>query len=164
MHRVEETLLAGDATDVAPDLLGMYLALGDRLVQIVEVEAYTMDDPASHSFRGRTPRNSVMFGPPGVLYVYLVYGIHHCVNLVTGPEGDGQAVLIRGGIVAGLARTATDGPGKLARALGVDLSWNGRSAAVFRAGRAPAMGVIATPRIGISRAVDWPRRWVATGL
>lgn len=164
MQLVDPTLLAGDAPDVAPDLLGTYLALGDRLLQIVEVEAYTMDDPASHSFRGQTPRNSAMFGPPGTLYVYLVYGVHHCVNLVTGPAGDGQAVLIRGGIVAGLARTATDGPGKLAKALGVDLAWNGRSAAVFRAERAPSMEVVATPRIGISRAVDWPRRWIATGL
>jgi DNA-3-methyladenine glycosylase len=92
--------LAQSAEDAAPGLLGLllyrYLDPGVHLVaRIVEVEAYAQDDPASHSFRGPSPRNRVMFGPPGFAYVYLIYGIHHCLNVVTGSDGLGEAVLIR---------------------------------------------------------------------
>lgn len=135
--------------DVAIDLLGMLIVrrIGGelRIAHIVETEAYLPDDPASHSYRGPTPRSQVMFGPPGHAYVYLIYGMHHCLNTVTEPEGTGGAVLIRAAeplygvaamwrarfpetdLPAGLT-DATDtrllariasGPGKLCSALGI---------------------------------------------
>ena len=105
--------------------------------RIVEVEAYRPDDPASHSFRGRTPRNAVMFGPAGHLYVYFTYGMHYCANVVTGAIGDGQAVLLRAVDAVGghrrdarpahgrADRSLADGPGKLCQAFGIDLRHDG---------------------------------------
>jgi DNA-3-methyladenine glycosylase len=134
------------------------LRVGGHDATITEVEAYTRDDPASHAFRGPTPRNEVMFGPAGVLYVYLVYGMHHCVNIVTGAVGDGQAVLIRAALVDGIDARRTTGPGRFCRELGIDRTFTGLPAIVHRG--TPPVTVAVTPRIGISRAVDWPRRWV----
>jgi DNA-3-methyladenine glycosylase len=139
--------------------LGTVLRVAGWDAVITEVEAYTQDDPASHSFRGSTPRNAAMFGPAGVLYVYFVYGMHHCVNIVTGADGDGQAVLVRSVLVEGIDPRRTTGPGRVCRELGIDRSCNGMAAIVYR-GTPPAV-VAVTPRIGISRAVDWPRRWIA---
>ena len=98
MTAVESGLpdLARSSLDVAPDLLGLVLRRGVRAGVIVEVEAYGgEDDPASHAARGRTKRNGAMFGPPGLLYVYLVYGVHLCANVVCSPEGQAGAVLVR---------------------------------------------------------------------
>lgn len=146
--------------------------------RIIETEAYTQDDPASHTYRGRTERNSVMFGDAGHLYVYLSYGIHHCLNVVTGQLGDGQAVLLRAvepvdGIDMMRQRRAgrpdrelADGPGKLARALGLDLAQDGldlvnASALVTIAddGIAPPLQPRVGPRIGISKATARPWRF-----
>ncbi len=117
---------------VAPELLGAIVRHGPVAVRITEVEAYGgRDDPASHAFRGPTPRAAVMFGPPGIAYVYLSYGVHWCLNVVCGPVGDGCAVLIRAGeVTVGVAavreqwpalaqRDLARGPGRLGRALGV---------------------------------------------
>ena len=100
--------LTGDVLDVAPRMLGAVLrhttGEGTVAVRITEVEAYDgQGDPGSHAFNGRTRRNQVMFGPPGHLYVYFTYGMHHCCNVVVGPEGAASAVLLRGGeVVEGL--------------------------------------------------------------
>jgi DNA-3-methyladenine glycosylase len=170
-RRLDESFFAHDATVVAPELLNKVFVVDGCSGRITEVEAYTSDDPASHCYRGVTPRNAVMFGPPGHLYVYFSYGVHHCVNIVTGSDGDGQAVLLRAvdpidGIDVMRARrgpvrerSLTDGPGKLTQALGLDLTDNGRTAEVFDDGVPPPDRPRVGPRIGISRAADWPRRF-----
>jgi DNA-3-methyladenine glycosylase len=151
-----------DSPIVAPDVLNKLLVVGEHVGRIVEVEAYTQDDPASHCYRGRTKRNEVMFGPAGHLYVYFVYGMHHCVNVVTGGEGDGQAVLIRGVVVDGLDPRTTNGPAKLCRMFGIDMASNGIEALVFDDGVAPPKRPLVTARIGITKAADWPRRWLVS--
>lgn len=166
------------AFDVAPELLGWHLHGCGAAGRIVEVEAYEPDDPASHSHRGPTHRNATMFGPAGCLYVYRIYGIHLCANVVTGPTGRGSAVLIRaiepldGSAVMAQRRgldSPTDlgsGPGKLCQALGVSADHDGLDLfdpdSVIRL--APPSGVherpvVNGPRIGISTAVDRPWRW-----
>jgi DNA-3-methyladenine glycosylase len=172
--------------EVARDLLGRVLVRslpdGTRLAgRIVETEAYREDDPASHSFRGRTARTEVMFGPPGHLYVYFTYGMHFCMNVVTGLDGEGSAVLLRAAEpVDGLERMAAlrgttnprllcSGPGRLCRALGVDRSHDGtdlvRGSALWVEPGAPVpdAAVAAGPRIGISVAIERPWRFVVAG-
>jgi DNA-3-methyladenine glycosylase len=166
------------AVDVAPDLLGMLLihdSPGGRLVgRIVEVEAYQgPEDLAAHSSRGRTERNAVMFGPPGHLYVYLIYGLHHCANVVCGPGGKPEAVLLRAAqIVEGLAlarqrrgnvpdvRLAA-GPGNLGGAFGIDRALNGADLLAgpmrLAAGERPAL-IERSARIGVGYAADWATR------
>ena len=170
---------------VARALLGRVLVHdgpgGRTSGRIVEVEAYRgADDPASHAFRGETARNRVMFGPPGHAYVYFTYGMHYCVNLVTGPAGSAGAVLIRAlepleGIalmrrrrgVSELERLAR-GPGCVTRALGLDRRHDGldltRGPLVVEPGPGGRGGypVARGPRIGIRVAVDRPWRfWLA---
>ncbi len=131
--------LAGDSLEVAPWLLNKLLVRGERAGRIVEVEAYRGDkDPASHAYRGLTPRNAVMFGPPGFLYVYFTYGMHWCANVVCGPDQVAAAVLIRAlAPVRGVAQMQLDrpaarrerdlcnGPAKLCQALGITGADNG---------------------------------------
>lgn len=175
MEPVPRALLEDDAPIVAPKLLGKLLVLGSCAGRIVEVEAYAADEPASHSFNGRTVRNAVMFGPPGHLYCYLSYGIHVCANVVTGSEGDGQAVLVRAldpvrgvemmRLRRGAGRPLADGPGKLCQALGIELGHDGLDVCsggdpgLFDDGIAPPSDPVVGPRIGISKAVDLPWRW-----
>lgn len=160
MQPLPTTFAERDATVVAPALLNKVARLGGRLARITEVEAYTGDDPASHSFRGPTARNAAMFGPPGHWYVYLIYGMHWCLNLVTGAEGDGQAVLIRAVVVDGVDPRRTSGPGRLTRELGIDRALDGVAAELFDDGTPPPAAPITTPRIGITRAAEWHRRWL----
>jgi DNA-3-methyladenine glycosylase len=144
LQRVPRELLDGPAPDIAPRLLGLLVVRDDergrRIGRIVETEAYAgPSDRASHSRVGRTPRTAPMFGPPGHAYVYLVYGVHHCLNVVCGPDGTAAAVLIRAlEPVAGLslmrevrgrpavhdARLA-GGPGLVCAALGIDRAMSG---------------------------------------
>lgn len=160
MRRLPADWATRDALTVAPDLLGRSIDVCGVTARVTEVEAYTADDPASHSFRGRTARNASMFSAGGCWYVYLIYGIHLCLNLVTGTEGDGQAVLVRSVRVAGLDPRSTTGPGRLTRSLGVGRELDGTPAVVFDDRVEGADDAVVTPRIGISRALDLPRRWV----
>lgn len=162
MQPLDQTFLARDATIVAPELLNKLLVVCGTVGRITEVEAYTSDDPASHSWRGRTDRNSSMFGPAGQWYVYLIYGIHHCLNVVTGADGDGQAVLIRSAVIAGFEPRTTRGPGRLARALGVDRSLDGTPAELLDDGIEPPRSPVVTTRVGITKGADLPRRWLVS--
>lgn len=113
-RRLPRSFFARDVLTVAPALLGCTVARGGVTVRLTEVEAYAgfRADPGSHAYRGRTPRTAPMFGPPGVTYVYFTYGMHWCLNLVTGPEGSAQAVLLRAGeVVGGAAAAAARRPG-----------------------------------------------------
>jgi len=163
---------------VAPDLIGATLLVNGAGGVIVEVEAYHHTDPAAHSYRGPTERNAVMFGPPGVAYVYRSYGIHWCLNFVCEEEGSASAVLIRAlEPIAGLAamrrrrglpgeRALCSGPGKLCEALGVTVRHNGlaldKAPFELRA-RTAKPEIVIGPRIGISKAVDEPWRYGLKG-
>ena len=170
-------------TAVAPELLGMVLACGDRAGRIVEVEAYGgADDPASHGHRGRTSRNDVMFGPPGLLYVYFTYGMHWCANVVCEPDGHCGAVLIRAlAPVRGVEKMWADrpkarrrrdlcsGPAKLTAALGIEGGHNGTDlvdpAAPVRLLERDALppAHATSTRIGITAATERAWRWYAPG-
>jgi DNA-3-methyladenine glycosylase len=171
IRRLPPSFFARHSTDVAPALLNKRFVVGECAGRIVEVEAYSSDDPASHTHRGRTARNAAMFGPPGRLYVYFTYGMHHCVNISTGADGDGQGVLLRAVVpIAGVEtmrerrggrrdNELTDGPGKVAQAFGLTLADNGRLAEVYDDGVPPPPAPLIGPRVGITKAVDWPRRF-----
>jgi DNA-3-methyladenine glycosylase len=163
---------------VAPDLIGATLLCRGVGGIIVEVEAYHHTDPAAHSYRGRTPRNAVMFGPPGHAYVYRSYGIHWCLNFVCEPAGSASAVLIRAlqptdGVPAmrrrrGLAdeRLLCSGPGRVGQALGITGDDNGRALElpVFNLRtRISAPAIAVGPRIGISVAIGHPWRYGLEG-
>ena len=176
--------LSASAEIVAPRLLGCRLVReldGVELSgRIVETEAYSQDDIASHSYRGETPRTKVMFGPPGFLYVYFTYGMHYCCNVVTGQAGHGSAVLIRAleplRGQAAMSRNRhdlkgealTNGPAKLCQALGIEKSFNGHDLhkVPFRLMLEPSVkqtDIIQTTRIGISRGQDVPWRFYIKG-
>jgi len=168
--------------DVARDLLGKVLVHGSTAGVIVETEAYLGgDDLASHSARGRTERTGVIFGPPGHAYVYFIYGMYECLNLVAEPEGTPGCVLIRAlEPVAGIpimqdrrraARKPEDlasGPGKLTLALGITRAQNGadvtHGSLVVRTPAAPRkLEIAVSPRIGITKCADWPLRFFLRG-
>ncbi len=176
--RLSRSFFARSVHDVAPDLIGAVLLVDGVGGPIVEVEAYHHTDPAAHSYRGPTPRNRVMFGPPGFLYVYRSYGIHWCMNFVCEAEGSASAVLIRalepmhGVQVMQRRRGLTDtrslcsGPGKLTEALGVSIAHNGLplNAAPFAVhARVGACDVVSGIRIGITKAVELPWRYGLKG-
>lgn len=163
---------------VAHDLIGCTLLVNGVGGVVVECEAYAPDDPASHAFNGRTRRNGAMFGPPGRLYVYRSYGVHWCANLVCGPEGIAAAVLLRAleptaGIDEMRRRRGVDdpvllcsGPGRLTQALGITGDHDGAplDELPFRLVRSAGKGeVVRSPRIGISRAKDYPWRYSLEG-
>src|SRR5450755_1147 len=175
---LKRAFFARGVLEVAPDLIGVTLLVDGIGGVIVEVEAYHHTEPAAHSFHGPTPRNSVMFGPAGFVYVYRSYGIHWCLNFVCEREGSSAAVLIRAlEPVAGIAamrrrrgvpdvRGLCSGPGKLCQALGITHKHNGM--ALDRAPfelreRAGKPEIVVGPRIGITKAVDEPWRYGLKG-
>ncbi|MCA0143338.1 DNA-3-methyladenine glycosylase [Blastococcus sp. LR1] len=184
---VREQDLLGPIDVVARSLLGCWVVTerpeGAVALRLTEVEAYSGSgvDPAAHSHRGPTPRAAIMFGPPGRLYVYFSYGVHWCANVVVGPEGDGEAVLLRAGeVVVGeelarsrrpAARSPRDlagGPARLTQALAIgrdDLDTDLLApASPVRLHRGPPpVAVSAGPRVGISVATDLPWRFWETG-
>lgn len=169
-----ESFYARDVVEVARDLLGRELVRDGVRLRITEVEAYAEHDTACHAHRGRTPRNAVMFGPGGRAYVYLCYGLHVMLNVVTGEAGSAAAVLVRSAEpIAGLdvvrARRGgregpvlLTGPGKVGAALALDVAWSGRR--LFEAGGLelhvgePPRRVLAGPRVGIDYASPKDRR------
>lgn len=172
--------MSQSAEKTAPRLLGALLVMdtlyGRMAGRIVETEAYDQTDAASHSYKGRTPRTDVMFGPPGHLYVYFTYGMHYCCNVVVGPEGHGSAVLIRavepleGTEIMTVNRKGrdgvdlTNGPAKLCQAYGIDKSWNGHDLTQeplrleLHEPLKPE-DIVQTTRIGITQARDQPWRF-----
>ncbi|MGB3683313.1 MAG: DNA-3-methyladenine glycosylase [Rubrobacteraceae bacterium] len=180
-HILDPRFYDRDSREVAVDLLGCVMTHdspeGRASGIIVETEAYRPDDPACHAYKGPTMRNRTIFGAPGLAYVYLSYGIHHLLNAVCEDEGVGSAVLVRAlqplegeeimvqrrGRNDGLC----DGPGKLTQALGVDLAYDGHELSKGRLtlsrGELPRGEIISTTRIGISRGVDLPWRYLIEG-
>ncbi|MEW2490064.1 DNA-3-methyladenine glycosylase [Streptomyces sp. NPDC048411] len=180
-------LLAHPAEEVAPKLLGSVLTCktpeGTVSIAITETEAYSgTADPASHAYRGQTPRNAVMFGPAGHLYVYRSHGLHWCANVVTGTDGIASAVLIRAGrVIEGedLARKRRGervesprlarGPGNFCQALGIKGEHNGAdllagTSVVLSEGESVPTALIQVgPRVGVSRAHDWQHRFYLAG-
>jgi DNA-3-methyladenine glycosylase len=175
---LKRAFFARSVHEVAPDLIGATFLVNGVGGLIVEVEAYHHTDPAAHSFHGPTPRNQVMFGPPGFVYVYRSYGIHWCVNFVCEKEGSASAVLIRAlepthGLAAmrrrrGLhdERTLCSGPGKLTEALGITDRHNGLALdmpPMALHARTAAVDIVSGVRIGITKAVDLPWRYGLKG-
>jgi DNA-3-methyladenine glycosylase len=172
-ERLTRAFFAEDVLDVAPALLGCTITHAGVTVRLTEVEAYAgLVDPGSHAFRGPTPRTQVMFGPAGHLYIYFSYGMHWCTNVVSGPDGEASAVLLRAGEVVDGAELAGErrggmprrdwarGPARLASALaltgelsGVDACMPG-GPVVFRAPEAhvPATHIRTGPRVGVAGA------------
>jgi DNA-3-methyladenine glycosylase len=173
-----QEFFARSVHDVAPELIGATLVVNGVGGRIVEVEAYDREDPASHGFRGQTPRNRSMFGPPGHAYVYRSYGVHWCLNLVCEEEGAPAAVLVRAleptrGLDAmrerrGLEdeRLLCSGPGRLCQALALTGEHDGLrlDRRPFALGEAPASAqVVRGPRVGISQAAELPWRYGLAG-
>ncbi len=177
-RRLRRSFFGRHVLEVAPELIGATLLFNGVGGRIVELEAYHHTDPASHSFRGPTERNAIMFGPPGYSYIYRSYGIHWCLNFVCEPKGSASAVLIRAlepteglGTMRrrrGMAdeRLLCSGPGRLCEALGITHKQNGFALdeppfELF--GRTAAVEVAIGPRIGITKAVDKPWRYGLKG-
>jgi DNA-3-methyladenine glycosylase len=177
-ERLTRAFFARPVHEVAPDLIGATLLFDGVGGTIVEVEAYDQDDPASHSFRGRTARTASMFGPAGHAYVYRSYGVHWCLNLVCGEDGRAEAALVRAleptrgletmrerrGLEA--ERALCSGPGKLCQALGITRLHDGLPLdeppfELLARESAPPLAV--GPRIGITRAIEQPWRYGLAG-
>lgn len=167
LRKLRRRFYERDTELVARELLGKYLVheIGGkrRVGRIVETEAYIgAHDLASHSSKGVTPRTKIMYGPPGHAYVYLIYGVHHCMNIVTEPEGNGAAVLLRAlEPVDGFdGNSNTKGPGLLCRAMGIDKHLNGHDLSsddfyVAAPPREEPFFIVARPRIGVAYAKEW---------
>lgn len=168
LQKLPRSFYDRDTALVARELLGQWLVHvlpdGERIGRIVETEAYLgPQDKASHSSRGLTARTKVMFGPPGHAYVYLIYGMHHCMNVVTERSGHGAAVLLRAVEPVRNVAGRTNGPGLLCRAMGIDRRHNahdllGEDFFITAPSEAPPVKIARRPRIGVDYAGSWARR------
>ena len=168
MQKLPRVFYDRDTIVVARELLGKWLVHKtdgiERIGKIVEVEAYLGEhDLAAHSSKGRTERTKVMFGPPGHVYVYFIYGMHHCMNVVTERDGHASAVLLRALEPVKNISEKTSGPALLCRALGIDRRWNGHdllSDDFFIAApeTAEKISIVKRPRIGVDYAKHWAKR------
>jgi len=168
MRKLQRSFYDRDTVTVAKELLGKYLIHGaggvERVGRIVEVEAYLgPHDLASHSSKGLTNRTRVMFGPPGHAYVYLIYGMHHCMNVVTEREGHGAAVLLRALEPVKNLERRTQGPGLLCRAMGITKSLNAHDllSEDFCLTEPPGDSghcIVKRPRVGVNYAGRWAHR------
>ena len=183
--RLPRSFYRRDPREVAPDLLNKVLVAADgRRARIVETEAYCGPlDAAAHTYRGKTARNAVMFGAPGLLYVYFTYGMHYCCNAVCGEEGEGVAVLLRAAEpLAGLAlmrearpaakrdRDLCSGPARLCQAFGIGRAQDGADLvtgtsgfSIVDDGTPPPEEPIVSTRVGIRHAAEEPWRWYVPG-
>ena len=170
-RRIPRSFFARPTREVAPELLGLWLVherpKGRQAGRIVEVEAYVgAEDLACHASKGRTARTSVMFGPAGHAYVYFVYGMHYCFNVVTDGEGVGAAILVRALEPGEGVKGRVDGPGRLCRTLGIDRGHNaldltdeGAADLWIERRPGPPLGEIArSPRVGVDYAGAWAAR------
>lgn len=165
MQKLSREFYDRDTISVAKELLGKYLIHKingiEQIGKIVEVEAYLgQHDLAAHSSKGITKRTQVMFGPPGHAYVYLIYGIHHCVNIVTEKEGNGTAVLLRAIEPIKNIEGRTQGPGLLCKAMHIDKQLNGHDLLsnnfyVARSATESSITIQEKPRIGVDYAKHW---------
>ena len=178
VNQLRRDFFARSSHEVAPDLIGVTLLVDGIGGPIVEVEAYDQDDPASHSFNGRTPRNAVMFGPAGYAYVYRSYGIHWCLNVVCAEQDRAEAVLIRAlqpqhGLETMRERRGTDddralcsGPGKLCQALAVTGAHDGLALdepPFELLARTETPPIATGTRVGLTKAADRPWRYGLAG-
>ena len=182
MTQLDRAFYERPVLEVARDLVGCVVRHGPTAGVIVETEAYHHSEPACHAYVGLTPRTATLYGPPGVAYVYRSYGIHALLNAVCEPEGVGAAVLVRAlepldGIAEMRARRGAhlrledlcSGPGKLTQALAIGLDLNGTSlvdgpiAFAEPLPARPALEIAVGPRIGITKAADWPLRFLVQG-
>jgi DNA-3-methyladenine glycosylase len=183
-RRLQRSFFARPAPAVAQDLVGKLLVRADEglAARIVETEAYMQHDPACHAYQRRTARNEPLYGPPGHAYVYFSYGMHWCLNTSTGVDGIAEGVLLRaaqplegvelvrerrGGVAE---RDLLRGPARLTQAYGVDGDWSGRdlcggagASPLHLADDGARPEVVAGPRVGVSRAADWPWRFSEVG-
>ena len=173
MKPLKRSFFERQTLKVAPELLGKIIVLRqsrqkERLWIIVEVEAYTKDDPACHAARGKTPRNEVMFGPGGYSYVYFIYGMYHCMNFVTEKKGVPGAVLIRALEIPDEDPKVANGPGKLCQYLKITKEHNGKDCCDENSPliitnnnllKNKKTTIVQTTRIGISQAIEYPWRW-----
>lgn len=165
MERLLTSFFNRPTLQVSQDLLGKLFIYRDHQGVIMETEAYTaLEDPACHAYRGPTPRNAPMFGDPGHIYVYLIYGMYHCMNFVTEPKEIAAAVLIRGLYLLKPSLTYLNGPGKLCRELQIHRTQSGASLtesddlAVYDIGLKPEYNT--TLRIGLTQGKDLPWRFI----
>jgi DNA-3-methyladenine glycosylase len=155
--------------EVARDLLGAIITHGAASARIVETEAYLGEgDGAAHSARGITPRTKLIFGPPGFAYVYFVYGLHHCLNVVAEQEGSAGCVLIRALEPIDGIDLSCQGPARLTRALGITLAQNGTDLTdgpirIYKEDIRPKPDILISPRIGITKSADLPLRFFLKG-